>query len=161
MANFTVALGGTYISPLITPESPGNITTRYIIPYSVINIATSTASGDTVTVTLGSTPTYWIGSRAYAFIASSFTGVSSITMSLGTTTNAVCFLASTSVSAAVGTVVAPSTGINTVASIANAQASASLTTEAIFTTLSTSGFNAVASGQVEIVLTVVDLQQTY
>ena len=159
MANYTVALAGTNISPLVTPESPGSITTRYIIPYSVINVASSTASGDTVTVTLGSTPTYWMGSRAYAFIASSFTGVSSITMSLGTTTNAVCFIASASVSAAVGTVI--TTGANTIASVANGQASASLTTEAIFTTLSASGFNAVAAGQVEIVLTVVDLQQTY
>lgn len=163
MAAFTTTLPGQYISPIIETEGLPDQTVRYNIPASVLQIASSTTSGDTLTVTLGSTPSSWVATGAYVVLSQLFNpaSVTSLTCSFGTTTNAACFLASASISAASWSVIQPTTGLNTVASIANATATASLSTTAVLTIQGAAGFNAVTSGFMQFVLTVKDLTQLY
>lgn len=163
MATITVALPGQYITPLLEPETLGVTTLRYNIPASVLQVASSTTSGDIVNLTLGTTPSSWVATGAYAVLNTLFNpaSVTSITMSLGTTTNAGCFLASTSVSGASNSVIQPSTGVNTVAVVANATATSILTTQAVFTIQGAAGFNAVTSGYMQVFLTIRDLTQMY
>ena len=163
MATITVALPGQYITPLLEPEALGVTTIRYNIPASVLQVASSTSSGDIINLTLGTTPSSWVATSTYAVIGQLFNpaSVTSITMSLGTTTNAACFLAATSVSAASNSIIQPSTGLNTVASIANSTATSVLTTQAVFTIQGAAGFNAVTSGYMQVFLTIKDLTQMF
>ena len=59
-------------------------THRFRIPFDVINTSTWTTQGDTVTVTLGSTPTKFIVTRAAVNIATAFATTGTLTLQVGT-----------------------------------------------------------------------------
>lgn len=142
MANYTVALPGANISPLILPERgsvPGDFTTRFFIPYTLLQSAGTSASADTVTVTLGTTPTNWIASSLLVDIPVAFAGsaaASSMTMTIGTTTTATAFASSFSILTA--GVYQPPNGPGSVATPASATGVTSVTFQAVLTC--TSGF---------------------
>ena len=98
MATSTYVLASTNVSPLILPERTGDMTVRYNIPYTVINTNGTSATGDTLLVSLGVTPASWTVQGAIAYISPAFAGVTSQagTVSVGTTTNLTAFLASAS-----------------------------------------------------------------
>lgn len=164
MANFNVTLPGQYITPLVTPEQTNDFNVRYDIPFSVLQVVTSTTSGDTVTVLLGTTPTAWIAAGAMGYVAASFAGtsVTSISVAFGTTTNSTCFLASTNVcGVSQGLAITPTTGINSVATVANAQATSSVQMEAVVTIQGSGGANGISSGFLQLFVDIRDLTQPY
>lgn len=162
MANFNVALPGQYITPLTFNENLNDYSVRYNVPFSVLQVASSTTSGDTVTLSLGTTPTNWVVPAAYAWVGTQFVGasVTSMAMTLGTTTTANAFLASTAVTSASGTLIQATNGINTVNTPTSSTGVASVTTQAVFT-LQGAGANALSAGFVQIVLQSRDLTATY
>jgi hypothetical protein len=137
MANYTVALAGANISPLILPERStggGAFTARYQIPYTVFQAAGSSASADTITVTLGTTPTTWIATSLLVDIPVAFAGsaaASSFGCTIGTTTTATAFASSFSILTA--GVYQPPNGPGTVATPASSTGVASVTFQAVLT----------------------------
>ena len=59
-------------------------THRFRIPFDVINTSTWTTQGDTVTVTLGSTPTKFIVTKAAVNISTAFATTGTLTIQVGT-----------------------------------------------------------------------------
>lgn len=162
MANYTVALPAANISPLILPESArGDYTVRYQIPYSVIQGATSAlSSGDTVTVTLGTTPTNWIATGLLVDIPTAFAGSSgnsSVSMTIGTTTTATAFASSFSLLSA--GVYQPPNGPQSVATPSASTGTSAVTMQAVIT--STCGsVTSFTTGFMTILLGLMDPTQT-
>lgn len=164
MANFNVTVPTSYFTPLVYPEQSNDFNLRIDIPYSLIQNASSTTSGDTVTLLLGTTPTYWVGAGAMAYVPTPFSGtsVTSISVAFGTTTNSTCFLASTNVcGVATGYAIVASTGINSVNTVANAQAQSALQMEAVVTIQGSGGANGVSAGFLQLFVDLRDLSQSY
>ena len=59
-------------------------THRYRIPFDVLNNAAWTGQGDTVTVTLGSTPTKFLVDKALVNISTAFATTGTLTIQVGT-----------------------------------------------------------------------------
>jgi len=59
-------------------------THRFRIPFDVINTSTWTTQGDTVTVTLGSTPTKFLVDKAAVNISTAFATTGTLTIQVGT-----------------------------------------------------------------------------
>jgi hypothetical protein len=59
-------------------------THRYRIPFDILNDATWTTQGDTVTVTLGSTPTKFLVDKAAVNISTAFATTGTLTIQVGT-----------------------------------------------------------------------------
>ena len=59
-------------------------THRFRIPFDVLNDATWTGQGDTVTVTLGSTPTKFLVDKAAVNISTAFATTGTLTIQVGT-----------------------------------------------------------------------------
>jgi hypothetical protein len=99
MANTTAIIASNRISPLIMPEEPGQGTIRYLIPYGDINALGTTGASDTLTLLLGPTPTDWMVTGAFADVATNFISgtTGTLTMTVGTTTQANAFLAATTI----------------------------------------------------------------
>lgn len=66
------------------------------IPFDILNNPAWTLQGDTVTVTVGNTPTRWIMNRCTIDISTAFTTTGTLTISLGTTANPALSIAATS-----------------------------------------------------------------
>ena len=163
MANFNDTLPGQYITPLITPEQQNDFTQRYDIPYTVLTSTSSATSGDTVTVLLGTTPTAWVIAGCMGYLSGYFTGsaVTSLNFTFGTTTNATCLLASTSVTGTVnGLPIVSTNGINSVATVANAQGTGVSQMEAVFT-IQGAGATALTSGFIQLFVDLRDCTQPY
>ena len=154
MATYQVALSSTRITPLILPERSFGFTTRYYIPYSDIAVASATGNSDVIVVTLGTTPTNWMVQSAYAYVSTAFAGTTALTMTVGTTSTANAFLASTTVETA-GTII-PTNGPYSVNSPSNAVGTAAVSLTATFTNATGGSPSALTAGAVEILLQVVD-----
>lgn len=159
MANFAVTLPGQYITPLTLNEQRNDLNIRYTIPYTVVAVASSTGSSDTITVTLGSTPLNWVVSGAYAYVGTAFAGTTALTMTVGTTTTVSAFLASTTVLTA--GLIQPSTGINATNLPANSTGTSSVVIEAIFTNATGGSPSSLTSGVLEILISMTDLNSVY
>lgn len=121
------------------------------------DIACGTGSSDTVTLTLGTTPTRWVCTRAIANVVTAFAGTTSFVMIVGTTTGTSCFLASTVVSTA--GLIQPTTGANTTSTIASSTGSAAVIYKAIFTNATGGSPSALTAGELFIYLNIIDLDQ--
>lgn len=66
------------------------------IPFDILNNASWTAQGDTVTVTLGTTPARYIVDRCSIDISTVFANTGTLTVSLGTSANTALLIAATS-----------------------------------------------------------------
>jgi len=85
MADKTTTLASDYVEvlPAETTRQTG-FTHRFRIPYTAINDATWTTDGDTVTVTLGTTPTKWLVDKVAVDIKTAFTTDGTLTIQVGT-----------------------------------------------------------------------------
>lgn len=163
MATFVTPLASNYISPLVTPEERGNFTVRYTIPYTQVALATSSGSGDVVSLTLGTTPQFWLVDSALAFSSTAYSGCTAMSMAVGTTTQTSAFIGTTTiVTGSAGTIGAfiPTNGIHGVNIPTSATATASLTTVATFTVAGGS-FSGLTQGNIVLQLSVSDLNQVY
>ena len=150
MANTTIIMPKSRVAVSIMPERTAGYTHRFQIKSS--DIACGTTNADTVTVTLGTTPTRWMVTRCIANVTTAFAGASANLLIVGTTTGTSTFLAS--VTTLTAGVLVPSTGPNTVATIASASGSAAVVMQAVFT----GGIPAnLSAGQVDIYLSLIDL----
>ena len=153
MADTAVTLSSTRFTPLTNPERHNGFTHKWTIRYS--DMAFGAGSTDTVTVTLGSTPSKWICTQAVAVLRTVFAGTTGgLSIKVGATDDDFALAA---VSVLSGSVLQPSTGANTVAAPSGAFGASAQTLKAIFTN-STSGSPAgVTSGEIDIYLSLVDL----
>lgn len=161
MANFPITINPARVSPLILNERDnGGSSVRYQILFSDIAVSGATGNADTVTMTLGNTPLQWVCSSAYAAISTTFTGTTSLTMQVGTTSSAAAFLAATQLIATTG-LIQPSTGVNTTASIANSTGVSSVVIQALFTNATGGSPSALTAGSAWLFLSITDLTAFY
>lgn len=150
MANTAITINKARVSVTTNPERTLGYSHRFNIKSS--DIACGTTNADTVTVTLGTTPARWMVTRAMANVVTAFAGASANLLIVGTTTGTSTFLASITTLTA-GPLV-PSTGPNTVATIASASGTAAVVMQAVFT----GGIPAnLSAGEVNIYLNLIDL----
>lgn len=85
LATATSASNGVKIEllPAETTRQTG-FTHRFRIPFDIINNSSWTTQGDTVTVTLGSTPTKFLVDKALVNISTAFATTGTLTIQVGT-----------------------------------------------------------------------------
>jgi len=147
MANTDVTLGDTRKTTLSNQERAQGYTHKYTIKYT--DIDEGSGSSDTVTVTLGNTPTDFVISKALVNVTTAFAGTGALAVEVGTDGDPNNFITSTSV-AAVGPIItaigaAPTT-------LAGSFAAASDVVEALFTNSSSGSPSALTAGECDIYL---------
>lgn len=96
MADTAITINSARVSPLsIEEQASTGFNSKFRVLYS--DIAYGTGSSDTVTLTLGSTPTKWAVDRAMVNVSTAFAGTTALTVIVGTTTDTDAFITSTSV----------------------------------------------------------------
>jgi len=160
MANYSTTIAGSRVSPLIIPEQDlGGSTVRYLVYYNDINLASATTATDTVTLTLGTTPTNWVCNSAYAYVGTAFAGTTAMTMIVGTTSITSCFLQSTSILTA--GFIQPTGGTSVPAVVTSAVGTSAVGIQALFTNATGGSPSALTAGVLEIFLGIRDLTQFY
>ena len=166
MASLTATILPARVSPLILPEQRGGAlqSIRYLLYYTDLVNTYCTASAnasDTLTLTLGTTPTNWVVGSARAYVQTAFAGVTSQTLAMVVGTNAQtnAFLQSTSI--LTQGLIQPATGINTVNLPTSSTGSAAVTTEAVLTNAAAGTFLTYTAGTLEIVLSLLNLDAFY
>lgn len=97
MADTPYTISPTRVTPLSENEVAANgMNTKFTVLYSDMSSATSGAT-DTATFTLGATPTNWFVDKCLATIPVAFTGITALTVTVGTTTSTAALISSTSV----------------------------------------------------------------
>ena len=82
MANTDVTLGDTRKTTLSNQERAQGYTHKYTVKYT--DIDEGSGSSDTVTVTLGSTPTDFVISKAMVNVTTAFAGTGALALEVGT-----------------------------------------------------------------------------
>jgi hypothetical protein len=96
MADTAITIAATRTTPLSEQERAATgYNTKYRVLYS--DIAYGTGSSDTVTMTLGSTPTNWYIDKAMVQIRTAFAGTTALALIVGTTSSTAAAIASASV----------------------------------------------------------------
>jgi hypothetical protein len=129
MADTAINIASVRISELSNQERLNGFTNKFKVLSA--DIAYGTGSSDTVTMTLGALPTFYLVDKAAVKVSTAFAGTTALTIIVGTTTTTNNFIASTSVLTA--GLIQPSTGANTVATIAGSTGTASKSLVATFT----------------------------
>ena len=147
MANTDVTLDNARKATLSNQERAQGYTHKYTIKYT--DIDEGTGSSDTVTVSLGATPTDFVISKAAVNVTTAFAGTGALAIEVGTDGDPNNFITSTSV-AAVGPII---TGAGaTPTTLAGTFAAASDALEALFTNSSSGSPSALTAGQLDIYL---------
>lgn len=128
----------------------GGFTHKFRVLYT--DIAYGTGSTDTVTMTLGATPAKFIIDRAMINVSTAFAGTTALAVIAGTTTTTNGFIASASVLTAA--VLQPSTGINTLATIASGTATAAKNMVMTFTNSTGGSPSALTAGELDLYLAI-------
>lgn len=156
MADFPVTLAASSGTPLNDVERISGFNTRFTIPYTVLSgQTTATGSTDTVTVTLGSTAAWFLIDRIRVDVGTAFAGMGGCTVSVGTSTTTNGLLAAASV--LTKAVLQPSTGMNTVATIAVGTSTSAKTLVAVFTCSVSGSPSAASAGSLNILMNIRDL----
>lgn len=151
MADTAVTLPAARVTQLSNQERGCHgFSARYKVLWS--DIAYGSGSTDTVTVTLGALPSKWVVDKAAVNVTTAFAGTTALTIIVGTTTTTNNFIASTSVLTA--GLIQPSTGKNTVATIAGSTGTASKTLVATFTNATGGSPSALTAGELDIYLSI-------
>ena len=154
MANTDVTLGDTRKTVLSNQERAQGYTHKWTIKYT--DIDEGTGSSDTVTVTLGNTPTDFVISRAMVNVTTAFAGTGALAVEVGTDGDPNNFITSTSVAAAgpiiTGAGATPTTLAGTFAAAADAL-------EALFTNSSSGSPSALTAGELDIYLAMHDVNE--
>jgi len=147
MANTDVTLDSARKDVLSNQERAQGYTHKYKIKYT--DIDEGSGSSDTVTVSLGDTPTDFVISKTMVNVTTAFAGTGALAIEVGTDDDPNNFITSTSV-AAVGPIItgagaAPTTLAGTFAAASNAL-------EAKFTNSSSGSPSALTAGELDIYL---------
>ncbi len=152
MATTAVTLSRTRITPLSNVESAvTESTVCYRVNYT--DIAFGTTATDVVTVALATTPATWMVTSARVYVPTAFAGSGGLAITVGTTSSAAAFITSQSV-----LTVAELGGASTLATLANATGTSSLTLQATFTNSVSGSPSALTAGDAFIFLNVIDLK---
>ena len=147
MANTDVTLDNARKSVLSNQERAQGFTHKYTIKYT--DIEEGSVSSDTVTVSLGDTPTDFIISKAMVNIRTAFAGTGGLSIQVGTDGDPNNFITATSVLTA-GPLISAS-GAAPV-TLAGTFAVASDALEALFTNSSSGSPSALTAGELDIYL---------
>jgi len=147
MANTDVTLDNARKSVLSNQERAQGFTHKYTIKFT--DIDEGSGSSDTVTVTLGATPTDFIISKAMVNVTTAMAGTGALTIQVGTDGDPNNFITATSV-AAVGPIIS-AVGAAPV-TLAGTFAAASDQLEALFTNSSSGSPSALTAGELDVYL---------
>ncbi len=151
MADTALTISPTRVTPLSEQEVAA---TGYNARFRVVStdlVSTLTASGDTVTLTLGATPAKWYIDKSGVNITTAFAGVTAITLVVGTTSSTAALTSSTTLLTAAFLNQAVGVPVLT-----NATGTASRNLVATFTASGTGGPAAISAGQLDIYLHLVN-----
>lgn len=144
MADTPITVSPTRVTPLSEQEAAQTgYNTKFRVVYSDLTASTSGAS-DTVTLTLGATPTSWYINSCLMPITTAFTGLTAMTVTAGTTTSTAALISSTSVLTAATLNQAVGVPVLT-----NTTATAAKNLVIIFTAAGTGGPAALTAGQLD------------
>lgn len=150
MADTAITISPTRVSPLSEQERAAT-GFNYKATILSTDIAYGTGASDTVTVTLGATPTAWYINRAGANIRTAFAGITAATVVVGTTTTTNAAIASTSILTAAWLPQAAGVPFST-----NLTATAARNLVAVFTAAGTGGPAALTAGAMDVYLNIQD-----
>lgn len=150
MADTPITISPTRVSPLSDQER-ASTGFNYKATILSTDIAYGTGATDTVTVTLGATPTAWYIDRAGVNIRTAFAGITAATVVVGTTTTTNAAIASTSILTAAWLPPASGVSVST-----NLTATAARNLVAVFTAAGTGGPAALTAGALDIFLRIQD-----
>ena len=148
MADTAVTIARSKISQLSLEEQARGFSHKFHVDYS--DVALGSGSTDTVTMTLGTTPTTWYVDRALVNITTAFAGTTAMTLIVGTTTTTNAFISSTSV------LTAGLIGSNITSALTNGKGTAATGLTAIFTNATGGSPSALTAGALDIYLNIVD-----
>lgn len=156
MASQTITINDDRITPLSNQEEAGTgFSHKFRVLYTDIAIAAASGSTDTVTVTIGSTPTKWYVSRALANVSTAFAGTGGLTLAVGTSSNTGAMIAATSVLTAGIINLAGSV----VASASQSTGTSAATLQLLFTNSVSGSPSALTAGVVDVYLNLQDASQ--
>lgn len=150
MADTAITIASSRITPLVEQEQAA---VGYSIRFRVLStdILYGTGATDTVTMTLGPTPTKFMIDKAVMNITTAFAGITAMTVIVGTTTSTAALIASTSIltAATIGQAVG-------VPVLTNTTATAAKNLVATFTAAGTGGPAGLTAGQLDIFMRILD-----
>ena len=150
MADTAITINSARVTPLsLEAEAATGFTVRYRVLYS--DILYGTGSTDTVSMTLGPTPTSWYVDHAQVNVSTAFAGTTALTLAVGTTTSTAAFISAQDV-----LVTGQLEQVSTLPILTNATATAAKNMVATFTNATGGSPSALTAGQADIYLRVVD-----
>jgi hypothetical protein len=150
MADTAVTISGTRVSPCSVQEQTATgCNTKFKVIYT--DVAYGTGSSDTVTMTLGATPTAWYIDKALVRVGTAYAGTTAFTLIVGTTSSTAAALASVSIMA---TGLKPMTSTTPIST--NLHGTASVNLVATFTNATGGSPSALTAGELDIYLNIVD-----
>ena len=155
MADYPITISARRVFPLNAEERLNSYTHKFSVLYSDIALASATASTDTVTLTLATTPTYWVCDAAAVRINTAFAGTGGLAVKVGTSGTSDAFIPSTSV--LTKAYIQPANGGNTVSTPASATSTASTSVKAVFTNSVGSSPSVLSAGDLDIYLSLRDV----
>lgn len=154
MANYAVTLSSARKYVLTDMErAVSGFSHKFTIPYSDLTSAGATTATDTVTVTLGATPSLWAVDKAVVNIPTAYAGTTALTISVGSTSSTSAFVTAQSVLTAGALGMASGVPVLT-----NATATASVSLVATFTNATGGSISALSAGSLDIFLNIWDMR---
>lgn len=156
MASQTITINDDRITPLSNQEEAGTgFSHKFRVLYTDIALAAANGATDTVTVTIGSTPTKWYVYRAMANVSTAFAGTGGLTLAVGTSSNTGAMIAATSVLTA--GIINLAGGV--VASASQSTGTSAATLQLLFTNSVSGSPSALTAGVVDVYLNLQDASQ--
>mgnify|MGYP003654526623 FL=1 len=152
MANTAVTLPDARKSVLSNQERAQGFTHKFKVLYT--DVDEGGGSSDTVTVTLGNTPTDFIITKALVNVSTAYAGTGAIAVEVGTDGDPNNFISSTSVLTAGPIIVGAGAAVKT---LAGSFAAASDVLSAVFTNSSSGSPSALSAGELDIYLAMHDV----
>ncbi len=149
MANTDVTLGSARKSTLSNQARAQGFTHKFKILYT--DIDEGSGSSDTVTVSLGDTPTDFIVTKALINVTTAFAGTGAMTVQIGTDGDPNNYITATSILAVGPTIAGAGAAPVT---LAGSFAAASDALEALFTNSSSGSPDALTAGEMDIYLAI-------
>lgn len=154
MPDYPITLNPRRVSVQKLPNEHG-YTHKFKLLASDVAVSAATAATDTVTVTLGTSPSSrWACTKAFAVINTAYSGTTALTVQVGTTTAISAFLAATSVLS--GSHIVPSGGFNSTATPGSSFGTTTTSLVARFTNATGGSPSALTAGDIDLYLTLVD-----
>ena len=152
MANTAVTLPDARKSVLSNQERAQGFTHKFKVLYT--DVDEGGGSSDTVTVTLGNTPTDFIITKALVNVSTAYAGTGAMALEVGTDGDPNNFISSTTVLTAGPIIVGAGAAVKT---LAGSFAAASDVLSAVFTNSSSGSPSALSAGELDIYLAMHDV----